>query len=133
MNANGKSAKARRLAKCSRGRIVLSVRVTPEEYLVITQKASLWNLSASRFLVESALSHSLDRVTNTQLQQWLCLVLKLTDQVARLGRNINQVARGLNRGQNPSHKYVSQVMLEAKQTLTQCSISLSRLEKILEQ
>ena len=73
------------------------VRVTNDEYRRLTERAKQYDMSVSRLLVESTLAD--DAFSSEQGEQIETLIFQrdwAINEVARVGNNLNQIARQLN-------------------------------------
>jgi hypothetical protein len=95
------------------------LRVTPQEHSAMKRKASQYELSLSRFAVESALRDH-PPPSNLEREQNIQIIFELR----KLGNNINQIARALNSSRlsntpMPAQKEISAAAESVKDLLTE--------------
>jgi uncharacterized protein (DUF1778 family) len=72
----------------------MTVRVTPEEKREIERSAAAVDMSASRYMAESALSEGEPRPGPDEIEE----LRKLWRELRSIGGNVNQIAKALNKG-----------------------------------
>jgi two-component sensor histidine kinase len=92
--------------------------MTNEEHLCLTERAKKAGLSLSRFLVESGMSGEAPTIEDRNRRERAIL------QLARVGNNLNQIARQLNaqRGATSSR--------EIEETLREVKAAVRRMEEV---
>ncbi|MYV58758.1 plasmid mobilization relaxosome protein MobC [Streptomyces sp. SID4931] len=83
----------------------VDVRYSEEEEAVIRAKAASLNLSGAHYVAAATLAHVHGDLTlagqRTQLDDYIDELNALREQVAAIGRNVNQIAKKLNSGGHP--------------------------------
>jgi len=88
------------------------VRVTEQELMDLRTRAKENNLSLSRYLVEAGLAK--DKVLTPKERE---REERAIFHVRKIGVNLNQIARSLNRQESVAEKKLLEVMEEQKETL----------------
>ncbi|MFF7735514.1 plasmid mobilization relaxosome protein MobC [Streptomyces sp. NPDC007984] len=99
----------------------VDARYSVEERDAIRAKATSLNLSGAHYVAAVTLAHVEGDLTvpgqRTQLDDYIDELTALREQVAAIGRNINQIAKKLNSGGRP-HPGDTAALAQAEHTLT---------------
>lgn len=98
----------------------VDARYSVEEQAVILAKATSLNLSGAHYVAAVTLAHVEGDLTvpgqRTQLDDYIDEINALREQVATIGRNVNQIAKKLNSGGHP-HPGDSALLAQTDRTL----------------
>lgn len=99
---------SRPLSPSSNLRNRVDVYLTPTERLAVCDKATAAGLSVSAFIRKAALSQQIKAPPRFALEKW--------SELARLGSNLNQIAKAIHTGQKlPFEPFL---LLELEQSIT---------------
>ncbi len=98
----------------------VDARYSVEEQAIILAKATSLNLSGAHYVAAVTLAHVEGDLTvpgqRTQLDDYIDEINALREQVAAIGRNVNQIAKKLNSGGHP-HPGDSALLAQTDRTL----------------
>lgn len=140
----GETAPARRRRSYSRGtaessrrrRFQYGVRVSEEERAALEERAAGRGVTVARLLVDAALERPLPEPSSEhpsfeQLRPFYAVLDGLQREIARVGNNVNQLARSANTsGELPTARRLEEALEEARAAIRAvhgASVRLSRL------
>jgi hypothetical protein len=77
----------------------LNVRLEPEDWRLLKERAKARGMASATYLSYLARSHLRDAAPLPKAEY--TLLRQAVDQITALGRNLNQIARSLNKGERP--------------------------------